>query len=464
MRPGLRLLAFVPLALAGGCTCGAKQPPPAPGESASAAPTGAGSASAGATVHPAGAAAPLDPSVFSAPITAARAAHQDIVAGLVAADGVVRAMGLAGGKPAWATDVLTGVSWAPDAELHAQPTGDGGVALVWRGPRAGKVGRALVLVGPHGELRGEPTEVGAAVCATADGLAWIDPRTSGPTRVVARRLADATGHEVLSVPPDRDPALVCGDHAVVVLGDGDDDLTATAFVPGASPKPRVVAIRDSDFGDDDEREHDAYSLGDDLGLVRIGTSGAIHLREVPRDGAPTPWRRLKQTIPPDDDVVAVDGDADATLIVYTHDAADACPGIGSTAEGVQLLRVDRKTGAESLTALAPADCDRSPGPFWIAAGAPGGSTVAWVERTTKLAAKAAPVAGVALRTLAAGDAKARRIELVADAVVDAGCDDKGCSIAALTRPAGGDGMQPEAIAVFAYPSPPPQPPLSVSGD
>ena len=121
---------------------------------------------------------------------------------------------------------------------------------------------------------------------------------------------------------------------------------------------------------------------------------------------------------------------------YTHDAADACPGIGSTAEGVQLLRVDRKTGAESLTALAPADCDRSPGPFWIAAGAPGGSTVAWVERTTKLAAKAAPIAGVALRTLTAGDAKTRRIELVADAVVDAGCDDKACSVAALVRPAG----------------------------
>jgi hypothetical protein len=360
-------------------------------------------------------------------------------------------MGIVDGKPAWATDVLAGVSWAPDAELHAQATSDGGVAVVWRGPRGGKVGRVLVLVGPHGELRGEPTEVGAAFCATADGLAWIDPRTSGPTRVVARKLGDPAGTEVLSISPDRDPALVCGDHAVVVLGDGDDDLTATAFVPGGAAKARVVAIRDSDFGDDDEREHDAYTLGDDLGLVRVGSSGAIHLREIPRDGAPTPWRRLKQTIPPDDDVVAVDGDADATLIVYTHDAADACPGIGSTAEGVQLLRVDRKTGAESSLALAPADCDRSPGPFWIATAAPGGATVAWVERATKLAAKAAPIAGVALRTLVAGAPRSRRIDLVADAVVDAGCDDKACSIAALLRPVDGDGMQPEAISVLPYP-------------
>jgi hypothetical protein len=443
----LRPLALVPLAFAGGCTCGAK-PAPSSGEPAAA----ASSAIATAPAHPAGAGARLDPTVFSAPIAAARASHQDIVAGLVVADGVVRAMGIVDGKPAWATDVVSGVTWAPDAELHAQPTSDGGVAFVWRGPRAGKVGRALVLIGPRGELRGEPTEIGAAFCATADGLAWIDPRTSGPTHVLARRLGDGAAREVLSVSPDRDPALVCGDHTVVVLGDGDDDLTATAFVPGAAPKPRVVAVRDSDFGEDDEREHDAYTLGDDLGLVRIGSSGAVHLREVPADGTVTPWHRLKQTIPPDDDVVAVDGDAEATFIVSTHDADDACPGIGSTAESVSVLRVDRKTGVESVLALAPADCDRSPGPFWIAASGPGGGpTIAWVERITKQAAKSAPIAGVALRTLAAGGIRSRRVELLADAVVDAGCDDKSCSIAALVRPSDGDGMQPEAISALPYP-------------
>jgi hypothetical protein len=445
----LRPLAFVPLAFFAGCTCGAKNQAPLPGESLSATP--GASATASTPAHPAGPGAKLDPSVFSAPIAAARASHQDIVAGLVVADGVVRVMGIVDGKPAWATDALSGVTWAPDAELHAQATSDGGVALVWRGPRAGKVGRALVLIGPGGELRGDPTEVGAAFCATADGLAWIDPRTSGPTRVLARRLGDPAGREVLSVSPDRDPALVCGDHVVVVLGDGDDDLTATAFVPGAAAKPRVVAIRDSDFGDDDEREHDAYTVGDDLGLVRVASSGAVSLRELPRDGAPTPWRRLKQTVPPDDDVVAVDGDAEATLIVFTHDADDACPGIGSTAESVWALLVDRKTGAESLLSLAPADCERSPGPFWVAATAPGGSTVAWVERTTKLPPKAAPIAGIALRTITASGTKGRRIELLADAVVDAGCDDRACSIAALARPAGGDGMQPEAISISSYP-------------
>jgi hypothetical protein len=451
-RPRSLAAAFLPVVLAfvPACTCGARQPP-APNETPSAAS------------HPpppprppidgaAGAAAPLDASVFSAPIAATRASHQDIVAGLVAANGVVRAMGVVDGKPVWAADVLTDVTWAPDAELHALPAGDGGVALVWRGPHAGKVGRTLVLVGSHGEVRGEPTAIGAALCATADGLAWIDPRTSGPTRVVARRWSDAAGHDAVAVASDRDPALVCGDHAVYVLGDGDDDLTAAVFVPGAPAAKPVVAVRDADFGDDDEREHDAYTLGDDLGLVRLASSGVVALRELPREGAVTSWRRLRQTIPADDDVVAVDGDADATFIVFTHDADEACPGVGSTAESVRALRVDRRTGAEALLDLAPADCTHTPGPFWIAATAPAGPTVAWVERATQLPATAPPITGAVLRTLAAGGAmKPGRVDLQADAVVDAGCDDRGCSLAALLRAPGADGTQPAAIGVFAYP-------------
>jgi hypothetical protein len=444
-----RPLAFVPVAAVAGCTCGARQPP-APNDT----PDAVAGPRASSRGSAAGAGMKLDPAVFSAPIAAARAAHQSIVAGLVAAEGVVRAMGMVDGQPVWVADVLTGVAWAPDADLHAQAAGDGGVALVWRGPRSGKIDRTLVAIGPRGEIRGEPTEIGAAFCATGDGLAWVDPRTRGPTRVLARGWNEAAGRNAVSVASDRDATLVCGDHAVFVLGDGDGDLTATVFLPGdGPPKPPAVALRDADFGDDDEREHDAYTVGDDLGLVRVGSSGAVALREIPRDGGPDPWRRLKQTLPPDDDVVAVDGNADATFVVFTHDADAACPGIGSTAEGVRALRIDRKTGAESLLDLAAADCDRAPGPFWIAAGAPGGLTVGWVERATRLAARAPPITGVALRTIAAdgGAMKARRIELQADAVVDAGCDDRGCSLAALLRPAGADGMQPEPIAVVDYP-------------
>jgi hypothetical protein len=394
-------------------------------------------------------AAPLDLSVFSAPIAAARLEHTDFVAGLVVADQVVRVVAMADGKPTWAANALTGVHWAPDAELHMRPAGEG-VALVWREPQANRVVRKLVLLGPHGELRGEPVEIGASFCTTADGAAWIDPRPTGAARVLARRWSDPTAREVIAVSSDRDPALVCGDHAVFVLGDGDDDLTAASFVPGeAAEAPRTIS-RDSDFGDDDEREHDAYAVGDDLVFVRLGDSGAVALRDVPRGRALGPWRKLKQTIPSDDDVVAVDGDADATLVVFTHDADEACPGIGSTSESVRVLRADRKAGTEAVLDLAPPDCAHSLGPFWIARS-PKAATVAWVDRATALGSKAPAVAGVALRTLAPGGTVARRVDAIADAVSDGGCDDRGCSFAALMRPTGGDGMQPETIAVLPYP-------------
>jgi hypothetical protein len=371
------------------------------------------------------------------------------VAGLVASEGVIRVVGVTDGKPTWATNALRGVSWAPDAELFVRPGASGGVALIWRGPRAGKPGRALLLVGPRGEITAEPTEVGAAFCTTLDGVAWIDPRPNG-ARVMARPWSEPSARDVLTVATDRDPALACGDHAVVVLGDGDDDLTAASFVPGAPAKAPVVALRDADFGEDDERDHDAYTMGDDLGLVRIANSGAVAMRELPRIGPATAWRKLKQTIPPDDDVVAVDGDASTTLVVFTHDADESCPGIGSTAESVRALRVDRKTGAEALVDLAPADCDRSPGPFWIAS-APSGPTIAWIERGTKLPAQAAPIIGVSIRTLTADAATTRRLDLQADAVKDGGCDVRGCALAVLLRSAGSDGMQPGAISVLPYP-------------
>jgi hypothetical protein len=444
----LALLALAPVVSGAGCTCGAKSSsepaPPASGASSGATSDAAVTPADGASAAP----APLTLSGFSAPLGAARANGVDVIAGLVAADGVVRVVGVVDGKPTWAVDALRGVAWSREAELSLRPGADGGVALVWRGLRTGKLGRALLLLGPHGELRGEPTEVDAAFCATLDGVAWMAP--SGASRVMARAWSEPAGHKVLSVGTDRDPALACGDHAVVVLGDGDDDLTAASFVTGSPVQGPTVVIRDADFGDDDERDHYAYTIGDDLGLVRIADSGAVAMRELPRGGTPTPWRKLKLVIPADDNVVAVDGDANATFVVYTHGSDESCEGLGSTSESVRAVRVDRKTGAESPLELAPADCERSPGPFWIAA-APAGPTIAWVERATKLATSAPPIVGVSLRTLTADGAKPRRIDLQADAVKDGGCDAHGCSLAALLRASDGDGMQPGVVQVVAYP-------------
>jgi hypothetical protein len=438
---------FLLLAFAGGCTCRGNA-------SSGAVDAGAAASSAAAVTEAAGPAVPPAPAswgdVFSAPIAAARVASKTVVAGLVASEGTIRVAALADGAPGWVVDALRGVSWAADADLRVQPAGDG-VALVWRGPYGGKMGRTLVVLGPAGEPLGGPTDVGAAYCLEPDGVAWIDVRAGSPAVVRARRWSEAAPHDVLVVAPDRDPSLVCGDHGVFVLGDGDDDLTAAAFTPGdLTAQPPVVAIRDADFGDDDERDHYPWSAGDRLGIVRVGVSGGVRVREWQVGSAPTPWRRLKHTLAEEEDVVAVDGDDAATLIVYTHDADEACPGVGSTAESVRALRVDRQAGEDTLVDLAPADCDHSPGPFWVAPS-PQGLSVAWVNRGTKLPPKSAPITGIAFRTLAPDGTRAGSAEQPADTFVDCGCDKTGCSAAALVRPPGGDGMAPEGIRVFAYP-------------
>jgi hypothetical protein len=433
-------MPFLLIGLAGGCTCKAA-PRPGSAETLPAAPSATASAAVGD--------APVSEAVFSAPIAAVQVAGVEVVAGLVAAEGLVRAMGFRKGHVAWKADAPGKVAWAPDAEIKLSPAGDG-VALVSRGLKA-KSDRTLVLLGPHGEPRSEPIDIGAAFCTTMDGFAWVDPRPVGPVRVRSRSWSQTETSDAVTIAPDRRPALVCGDHEIFVLGDGDDDLTLTAFVPGdAAAKPPIVAIRDADFRGDDEREHYTYSMGDDLGLLRLADSGSISIREVSKAGAPTPWRKLKHSLSEDDDVVAVDGDAAATLVVFTHEADDACPGVGSTADSVRALRVDRATGEESMLDLARPNCEVSPGPFWIAA-APGAPVIAWVERATKVSPAAAAIRGLATRALRPDGVKPGHIDIQADALVDGGCDEHGCFAAALIRDTGADGMLPAAISAVAYP-------------
>jgi hypothetical protein len=388
--------------------------------------------------------------VFSAPIAAVRVHGVDVVAGLVAAEGVIRVVEFQAGRAAWSVDALRGVKWAPDAELHVKAAGDG-YALVWSGLRDGKSGRSLVEIGARGEPKGAtPAEIGASYCTTREGIAWIGRRTGGPTGVRTRHWSDAAAHDALAVPKDRDPSLVCGDHAVVVLGDGSDDLTASWFAPGdAAAGPATVVLRDGEFSDD-EREHEAFIVGDALGVVRVGVSGAVAVRTVTREGVRGAWQKLRHALSEDDEIVAVDGDPRATLLVLTHEVEGACAGIGSTPERVQAIRVDRSSGEEAVLDLAPVDCQRgAPGPFWLA-DAPLGAAVTWVEhRATR--SKAAPIDGLAFRVVRADGVRAGRVEQTADALVEGGCDEGGCSAAALVRAPGSDGMRPAPIRILSYP-------------
>jgi hypothetical protein len=437
------LVGLAVLAGSDGCSRGSAKATAAEGaEAAATSPVAPGAARA-----PPGA-PQVSPAVFSAPIAASRAHHRLVVAGLVAAEGVVRVMGLTEGQPAWSVDALRGVTWTADAELRLQPAADG-VALVWRGILGGKSGATLVVLGPHGESRGEPVPVGAGSCATADGVTWLDPHGSGPIHVRARRWGEPAVHDVVALSVDRAPTLLCGEHDAFVLGEGDDDLTAIPFSPADGvARPSLVAIRDRDFGDDEEREHEAFTVGDDLRIVRIGDAGTLSLREVSHDHA-SPWRRLKRSLSESDDVVAVDGDAASLVVVLTRESADACPG-ESGAQTVRALRVDRQTGEETMASLAPADCDGTPGPFWIGA-APGAAVVGWSRRRARPVPNAAPIDSLVYRVFQADRPREGHLDVEADALVDAGCDDAGCSVAALVRGPDNDGGRPESILALTYP-------------
>jgi hypothetical protein len=286
----------------------------------------------------------------------------------------------------------------------------------------------------------------------SDGAAWVGQQAGGSSHVFSRPWSEPAARDVLAVSSEHDPpSLVCGDHAVVILGENDDDLTAAWFVPGdAAPQHPRVVIRDADFGDDEEREHDTYSFGDDLGLVRIGASGSLAFRDVPRDGTPTPWHKVKRPVPADDDVVAVDGDGSAILVVMTHDSEAACPGVGSTAAGIRAIRIDRKTGDDSLLELAPADCAVTPGPFWIS-DSPQGQIVSWVERRERTSADAPPISSLAYRVVRPDGVRSAKIDQPSDALAEGACDSVGCTVAALVRSPGADAMQPSEIRVLAYP-------------
>jgi hypothetical protein len=385
--------------------------------------------------------------VFSAPIAAVRVRRADIVAGLIAAEGVLRVTSLGQGGSAWSVDALSGVSWTPDADLRLLPAADG-TLLVWRGLLHGRRSASAVLLGPKGQRLAGPFEVGPVLCTTSAGVAWIAPGSPGPARVLGRRWTDPLAREAVAVPAGRSASVVCGDHDVFVLGEGDDDLTASPFAPGdvATGAP-VQAMADAEHADD-ERDHETFTAGDDLGLVRIGSSGVVTTRTIPAGGAPSPWHRLDRRLQAGDDVVAVDGDAGATWVVFEREVEDAC-GAGPAGASVHVLRVDRATGAESALDLAGVACDATRGPFWIAS-APTATAVAWVERAGSSAAGSAPVRAIEVRVLASA-ARASRIALSADAVADEGCDQDGCFVAALVRPPGDDATRPERIAVLRYP-------------
>jgi hypothetical protein len=388
---------------------------------------------------------------YSNPIAAARIANGSVIAaGLYASGSAVLLTGFRpNGAPEWTAEVFRGAVWSADAELRVLPAGDG-AAIVWRGAVGEKAARFMTIVGPRGEARGAATEVGSALCTTADGVAWIDREGAEPVRVHvrARAWSDAAPRELLQLAAEPMPTLACGDHQVHVVVDGEDDLRVTSLPPGDGGAPAAVVLsRDKDFADDAEDDHKIFTAGDDVGIVRVAESGVISVREMV-GGTLLPWRKLRVRLAVEDDVlVAVDADAATLLLMYAHDQSDLCSS-AAVAKSLHVIRVDRKSGTESRSLLAGADCGKETGPFWIASVSRG--VVAWIERAKRSDPNAAPIRALVSRALGNDAEAATRVEQPSDAIVEAGCDADACYAAALVREVGADGMAPEPVRLLRF--------------
>jgi hypothetical protein len=388
------------------------------------------------------------PARFSRPLAAVRGSRGGtFVAGLVVPRSAVALSSIgADGATRWTRDVITGVVWSANATLNVFGAKAGAV-VVWRGLRAGQEVTLAALVDADGKVDGEPFPVGAATCATDAELAWIDHAPSGSWVVNRQAFGTHAPVSALTLPEDRDPAILCGPHRIFALGDGEYDVTLNTWGEGARSSPlRVIA--ETDFRGDEERGHEAYGVGDVLGLVRIGVAGSVASREVASDHA-SPWRRLGRKLTEGDDVTLVDADVHNAVLAFTRDTSSGADVAG--ASGVRALVWERGGTRDVNYELAAPDRARARGPFWSGAVS-GGVVIAWVERSARADAGEAPILGMTYR-LVSIDAlgESHRVVRPADDLVDAGCDDTRCYAVALARASNEDGGQPELAEVIAYP-------------
>ena len=367
-----------------------------------------------------------EPTGLSAPIAAAHAGNGDVVvAGLDVPAKAIRVQRI-DAKDVVVTDqvVLTDVAWSTDSDLKLVAHPKDGVAVTWRGLRGGKLVRQLAVLGPDLAPKGEPIEVSSASCATRDAV-W----SSDGAHAFARAWSGASTK--IDLPKDKDASLLCGATRAFAVLDDDGHTSVLPLGPDAS-RPLTV-VRESDFGDDEQRELAEYTVGDDVGFVRLGGSGAVAVRDF-TGGSLGPLRKLRSAIPKDDDVVAVDASSKLLVVVYTQDASSTCPaGDNAGATKVTALRVDRTSLEESTVELSPGRCGHEVGPFFT--GVLGDDvSVAWAERSGGAGKARAPITALAHATVTTkGAPSPGRIEQPADALVDAGCDGTRCFAVALAR-------------------------------
>ncbi len=415
---------------------------------------GEGGAGAGASQTAEGASQPAASGAFARPLAAAWVPSRGVmVAGFVPGRSAIALAQLSPAKRS-VVDVVPGVMEGTSGELRVFPEPDG-AAVVYRGSVAGKAVTRAAFVDGLGQRT--TTLASGVACATDTALAWVD-RASGQPKVLSLAWKPASPSDAMSpvelmgLWAGRDPTLACGAQTVYALGEGEDDTALTTS--GAPPRTRVV-MRDRDF-QDEEREHEAFVVGDTLRVLRVGQTGVMWVRELGSELPP--WRRLGKRLASGDDVVAVDGDVESTTVVTTREDPAGCDAQGATS--VVALRVGTAAAAtaagtapkEDALDVAGPDCEVERGPFWTEALSTA-FVIAWVERTTDRRQGQPGIVGLSYRTIGPGGAlgELRKVPRRAVEMVDAGCDKERCYAVALAPPGEGDGSQPEGLSVIAYP-------------
>lgn len=377
-----------------------------------------------------------------APIAAAHVDGSVIVVGVDADGKAIRAVQLDAKSGVTASRVvLDDVGPSPDSELklHVHPAD--GAFFTWRGLRHGKLVRELVRLDASLAPKGEPASVPGASCATREA-AWF---TDG-VRATSKGWANTAS--TIQLPKDADASLLCGASRAFAVLEHDDNTSVLALADGAKP---IEVLREKDFGDDEARDTSEYTVGDDVGFVRVGDSGSVAFREV-HDNAVQPLHKLKTSIPKDDEPETVDASSDMLVVIHTRDDSASCSSgdRNDAATKVLALRVRRDTLEESNVEIATGKCGTEIGPFFT--GALGKSiAIAWPERARGAGKARAPIVALSHATLSAtGTPKVERIEQAADVLVDAGCDGTHCYAVALTRPEGAEPTAPGTLKVLRY--------------
>jgi hypothetical protein len=302
----------------------------------------------------------------------------------------------------------------------------------------------------------ERVPIGAAACATEDGVYAVDREKTGWSGSFISLDAAMIEPSRMVLSGNSAATIVCGQRRAFVALSAPGELSAVAWAR-AEHDDRPTALPKATTADAEEDTMMA-AMDDALVVVKLDRSVVHTLVWTGAKGAA--WRKAdpiaKQGLALE--MVEAEKGKIGLLFVRTVPRAKGCPGEATDAVA-EVALVDAETGklARAPESLETWRCGAEPGPFF-SGWAAGRLVVAW-PRGADAACTRAGVRrgglGFAVVDPATGRAVVGRLARPAETIVPAGCDATRCYAVALTRgsdPCGpSDGPESGRLEVIAYP-------------